>query len=313
MNGYFLAIDAGGTKTDYLLADSWQILARVRTGSIKLLSVSAEVAASHLKAGLEQLQQRSGIDLQNVRCTCIGTSGAAVPLVTDWIRSRMEGIVGGALILCGDEEIALDAAFEGGRGILALAGTGSNVVGRTGDGHMVCAGGWGPMLADEGSGYWIGHQALRSAFRALDEGRTTLLLDAAKQVWGLDSLEALVERGNAKPAPDFSRLAEAASMCAEKGDAVALEVLHHAGRELARLVSLVLGRMKVIDPEASSSDVALAGSILRHVAVVRKTMTAELQQEYPQVTVSQRAIDPVQGALWRARTGYSGISQTSAT
>ena len=38
---FFLALDAGGTKTDYVLADETRELARVRTGTIKRMRVDA--------------------------------------------------------------------------------------------------------------------------------------------------------------------------------------------------------------------------------------------------------------------------------
>jgi N-acetylglucosamine kinase-like BadF-type ATPase len=48
--------------------------------------------------------------------------------------------------------IDLDAAFKGGPGILQIAGTGSNTIGRAPDGRRECAGGYSSRLGDEGSG-----------------------------------------------------------------------------------------------------------------------------------------------------------------
>jgi len=61
--------------------------------------------------------------------------------VADWLRTSFEAMVGGELILLGEVENALDAYFQGQRGILVLAGTGSNVAGRAGDGAILTAGG----------------------------------------------------------------------------------------------------------------------------------------------------------------------------
>ena len=61
-------------------------------------------------------------------------------------------VLSGDILLAGDEEIALDAAFSGGAGVLVVAGTGSNLIGRAGDGRLIHVGGWGPVLADEGLG-----------------------------------------------------------------------------------------------------------------------------------------------------------------
>ena len=96
-----------------------------------------------------------------------------------------------------DVEIALDAAFPGRAGVLVMAGTGSNVVGRTRAGELISAGGWGPALADQGSGHLIGLESLRAIFLAKDEERETLLLPAVLDFWQLSSLDHLVEYANA--------------------------------------------------------------------------------------------------------------------
>ena len=78
---YFLALDIGGTKTDYLLADETRELARVRTGTIKRMRTDASTAAANLDHALAQLTALSGISPQSITRTCIGTAGETVPLV----------------------------------------------------------------------------------------------------------------------------------------------------------------------------------------------------------------------------------------
>ena len=175
---YFLALDAGGTKTDYVLADETRELARVRTGTIKRMRVDAATACHNLESALAELSARTGISMKSITRTCVGTAGETVSLVTDWLRESITARVGGGLLILGDVEIALDAAFPGRAGVLVLAGTGSNVVGRTSKGELISAGGWGPTLADQGSGHIIGLQSLRAIFLAKDEERETLLFPA---------------------------------------------------------------------------------------------------------------------------------------
>src|ERR1700761_1458503 len=175
---FFLALDSGGTKTDYVLADETRELARVRTGTIKRMRVDAGTPCRNLESALAELTARTGVSMQAVTRTCVGTAGETVSLVTDWLRESITARVGGGLLILGDVEIALDAAFPGQPGVLVLAGTGSNVVGRTRRGELISAGGWGPALADQGSGHRIGQQSLRAIFLAKDEARETALLPA---------------------------------------------------------------------------------------------------------------------------------------
>ena len=297
---YFLALDIGGTKTDYLLADETRELARVRTGTIKRMRTDASTAATNLDQALAQLTALSGVSPQAITRTCIGTAGETVPLVTDWLREAFAARVSGDLLLLGDVEIALDAAFQGGIGVLAMAGTGSNVAGRMPDGTLVTAGGWGPELADQGSGHKIGREGVRAALLARDEQRPTLLLGAVLDFWQLPSLDLLIEFGNSRPAPDFSRLTEVVLRCATAGDAVATEVLRREGEDLAHLVRVVFRRIHAAAPNTLPS-LAFTGSIMEKVQPVRDALIAAVRSEFPTLHTLEGVIDPIAGALWRAR------------
>jgi N-acetylglucosamine kinase-like BadF-type ATPase len=296
---FYLAVDAGGTKTDFALADDTSILARSRTGSIKRMRVDATTAQANLDAALIELSTATGISMQRVTRTCIGTAGETVPLVVNWIRAAFGSRVAGELVIRGDVEIALDAGFRGGEGILVLAGTGSNVLARAADGTLQGAGGYGPVLADQGSGHRIGQQVLRRIFLAKDERVVTALSGEVLRFWQLGSLNELIAYVHAEPRPDSARLAPIALRCAEAGDAVALEVLAHEGEELGYLVRLLLRRGW--PQSAAMPSLAFAGSVMEHYRPVRQALLRTVRAEFPDVGELLGVVDPVEGALWRAR------------
>jgi glucosamine kinase len=299
---FFLALDAGGTKTDYVLVDEKTELARVRTGTIKRMRTDAKTAAQNLDFALRHLTIQSGVSMQSITRTCVGTAGEAVPLVADWLRQAITSRVSGELMLIGDVEIALDAAFPEEPGVLVLAGTGSNVAARTSTGTLISAGGWGPALADQGSGQRIGMESLRAIFLARDEGRPTRLLQDVMDYWQLATVDLLVEHANSIPPPDFSKLVELVMQAAKLGDDVAAEVLHKEGESLAYLVRLV---MRKLQHAAGTKDwvppIAFAGSIMEKVSPVRTALIAAVQQEFPDVRTIAGVVDPIDGAVWRAR------------
>lgn len=303
----YLAIDAGGTNTTCVLADDRTILARTQTGSIKRMRVSAEEASRNLSEALDALEYSSGIKIASVDAVCIGTAGETVDLVVDWIDSEIRRSAPHAkLLILGDVEIALEAAFPGTRGVLALAGTGSNICGRTASGRTFRAGGYGPVIADQGSGYWIGREGLRAAFLATDRGEYTLLMDAIAAAWGLTTAEQIIAFAHTTPPPDLSRLSRIVTNCADEGDAVARSVLERGGQDLGELVRMVLRRIRQSEAEEGKEQgtmpgVAVAGSILQHVTTVREAMIASLCELGEDIEVKTDAIDPVLGALWRAR------------
>jgi len=299
---FFLAVDAGGTKTDFVLADEVRTLARHRTGTIKRLRADSDTALRNLEEGLQALQQQSGVTMEQITRTCVGTAGETVPLVADFLRETITPRVNGELLLLGDVEIALDAAFRGGPGVLVLAGTGSNVAGRTPSGNLSTTGGWGPALSDQGSGHAIGLRGLRSIFLAIDEDRSTLLRESVMQFWNIPSIDLLVEFANSTPPPDVSQLTRLVHSAAEQGDKVAQEVLQIEGQELAYLARLLIRRMRRIqDDPGFTPSVAFAGSIMERVLPVRKSLLASLQGEFPGIESLPGVVDPIEGALWRAR------------
>lgn len=296
---FYLAIDAGGTKTDYLLADATQELARTRSGTIKRMRTDASSAAANLDAALKELTSTTGVSLRAITCTCIGTAGETVPLVTSWLRAAFTLRVSGELIVLGDVEIALDAAFPGRPGVLVLAGTGSNVAGRALSGEIQTTGGWGPNLADQGSGHRIGLNALRAAFLALDEQRPTILLRAISEFWQLESVSHLVEFANSIPAPDFSQLVPLVLRAAEQNDEVAVAILRGEGEQLGYLTRLLMRRL--VPSAIEALPIAFAGSIMEHVPPVRRALIADVRREFPAAKTLDGVVDPLLGALWRAR------------
>jgi N-acetylglucosamine kinase-like BadF-type ATPase len=296
----FLAIDAGGTKTRCLLADETRILGRAVTGSIKLMRVGETEASARLRAMLAEVALAAGVGLNEVTQTCIGLAGLSIDAVREWAERAIGDAVGGNLLLAGDEEIALDGAFRGGPGILIIAGTGSNVLGRAADGAMYHAGGWGPALGDEGSGFWIGQEALRAGFWAKDRGIATTLLTEIGEFWSAKSLGEIVEMANARPGPDLPALAPIVVRCADAGDELAVAVLERAGAELAEQVALVALKMKESGGKRKI-EAAYTGSVLEHISLVRSTMVAALKTSSPSVKVREGAVDSLEGALWRAR------------
>jgi glucosamine kinase len=296
---FYLGLDAGGTKTTALLGDESRILARAVGGSIKPLRVSIEQAQQNLRALLAEIARLSGVDLRQVTASCVGTAGLRLPQTDGWMRQIISNCAGGSIEVCGDEEIALDAAFPGGAGVLVIAGTGSNILGRTSTGHRLTVGGWGPILGDQGAGYWIGHQALRAALRAKDFQRHSPILERVVAFWKLSVLADIINAAHS--GADFSQLAPIVVQCAEEGDAVALEVLVRGGRMLGEDAAEALRQVRALEPDLPMPGIAFIGGILDKVAFVRDAMTETIRLSAPSVHILPEAVDAVSGALWRAR------------
>lgn len=299
--GYFLALDGGGTSTRCWVADDARVLAGMSCGTVKLMAVGSKTATARLTQLVEKTAEKAGVGLKSITRTCMGLAGISAGAVRGWAQVTLEARVAGEIVLCGDEEIALEAAFRGGPGILVIAGTGSHIVGRCSDGTLVSAGGWGPVVGDEGSGAWIGQQAMRSAFQAKDRGWRTSLLEEAQRVWKLESLGQLIAKVNNHARADFSELTECVVECAQSGDAVATTVLDRAGRELAKQVALVVEKMHAVRCAPTDvSRVAFTGSVLGKVTAVQESFERNLAGMAAEARVARAAVEPLEGALWKA-------------
>lgn len=293
-----LGIDGGGTRTRASIADGDRVLASAESGSIKRLRVGAEVAEANLRSLLAEVYQRAGVSM--VRAATVGVASANMPGVADWISTVLRDFGVERFEVVGDEVIALDAAFKGGPGILQIAGTGSNCIGRAPDGGRETAGGWSSRLGDEGSGYWIGLHAVRGALKAYDREEPTRILETVSRIWGTRSLNELVNLGDSTPGPDFAALAPAISQLAEEGDPVAAAVLRQAAADLVQTVLLVRSKLRRKHELTDEVPVAWIGSVIGKARLVREPFLAGLRAAAPEMRVGETEVVGIEGALWRA-------------
>jgi N-acetylglucosamine kinase-like BadF-type ATPase len=294
-----LGIDGGGTRTRASIVAGDQVLAHIESGSIKRLRVGAEIAETNLRALLTEAYKQAGI--KQLRAASVGVASAAMPGVSEWITAVLHDFNVDRSEVVGDEVIALDAAFHGGPGILQIAGTGSNCIGRAPDGSRESAGGWSSRLGDEGSGYWIGLHSLRRALHAYDREEPTKVLEKVGEIWETPTLDALVNLGNSTPEPDFAALAPAMNELALAGDSVAVRVLRQAAADLVESVLLV--RSKLLRKHGITGEVPVAwtGSVLEKIEIVRGAFFTGLRSAAPEMPVTQEGVVSLEGALWRAK------------
>ena len=294
-----LGIDGGGTRTRASIVDGERVLAHVEGGSIKRLRVGAEAAERNLRTLLTEAFAEAGA--VRIAAATVGVASASLPGVHEWITAVLKDFAIERSEVVGDEVIALDAAFRGGPGILQIAGTGSNTVGRAADGSRENAGGWSSRLGDEGSGYWIGVNAVRRGLHAYDREEPTQILKRVGEIWGTKGIDELVNLGDSTPGPDFAALAPAVNELAESGDAVAQGVLAQAAKDLVEFVLLVRGKLKRKHAIAEEVPVAWTGSVIAKMPLVREAFFAGLKAAAPAMEVGSEEVVAIDGAVWRAR------------
>lgn len=313
---YYLGIDGGGTKTTCAVGDELRLLATATAGPSNVVRVGEVQARKSLQQAVGQACAAAGITSAQVARTCVGGAGAARPELAEVVRRSLADILSTSIDVVGDMQIALEAAFDSGPGVIVIAGTGSIAYGRDRQGRTARAGGWGFAIGDEGSAHWIGRTAVSAVLRAFDVGLSDLspaelrdgtptpktdavspFAEALCKIWGVRSLVDLARAANSIPPPDFAVLFPAV---AASSDHLAEQVLTHAGTELAGIATVVMNRLFPKD-ESGPVPVAMIGGVFRHAALVRQVFYNELRRLEPRAEVNPQVVEPVEGALRMAR------------
>ena len=294
----FLGLDVGGSKTEAAIADQEKILGRGTTESSKLSRVGEYCAGRALHAAIRQACMEARLQPEDVTHCVMGLAGASRKKDVDMARALVRRLIAAPIEIVSDAEVAHYAAFAESPGVIVIAGSGSVAYGRNEKGTVMRAGGYGPVFSDEGSGEWIGRQAVAVTMRTLDNALGTALLQEVMATWQAETPEEVCKLANSVPPPDFAALVPSVFHAAHEGDQVARDLLTRAGNELAALCAVVLRRLW---PQPTSVRIALGGGVLNNSELIRGVFKKNVTAAYPAAEFGFGQVRPVDGAVALAR------------
>ncbi len=296
---HVLGIDAGGTKTVCLLADSRGRIVAERRGPGANLHAAGELAVE--KVLHEVMEQAIGDRRITPAAICLGIAGVDREDEAQLVRAIMRRIGRKSRVLVvNDALIALVAGARDDSGIVVIAGTGSIVYGRNAAGEAARAGGWGHMIGDEGSGYWIGREALAAVMRAGDgRGPGTALGAQILEHFGVADVSRLpgIVYDREMPRMSVAALGPIVQTAASGGDAVALRILERAADELVLGAQSVAARLEM---RGDAFTFHLAGGVFRVVPWLANELPRRLVEIAPRSQARVLDREPAVGAVWLA-------------
>lgn len=272
MNTVLLAIDVGGSTSRASLVDrSGRCLGQGRSRGGNPASNTPELAAESIIAAVAAALADARLGEVDIALALIALAGPRVHVAEARLEAAFRGFgLSGPLVFAGDLEALLASVSAAEDGYCIVCGTGAGAVRiRNGKIERVAdAAGW--LLGDLGSGFWLGHQAVRAVTAALEgRGEATMLTPAVLEALAIEvpegkqttprplALQKLIDAVYALRPIELARLAPV--VIAQRHDPVAARLLAEAERYLLDDFSMIYDR-------DMPGPVALGGGIVGHLS-----------------------------------------------
>ncbi|MFA5264091.1 MAG: BadF/BadG/BcrA/BcrD ATPase family protein [Opitutaceae bacterium] len=308
-----LGFDCGGTQARVLLAvGDGTVLGMGRAGVSNVNSIGLAAAMAQLRMAVADAWSHAGRPERPVDAAFLGMAGVRASGQRENLQKGLcdAGVVcEGCCIVNNDAEPALAGGLAGRPGIVLIAGTGSYCQGRDAHGYMAHCGGWGWLVDDVGSGFFLGREALKAVSRAVDgRGEATSLLARIPAQAGLSSPDQVPRwlYASASYPSLCAGLARLVTEEAQAGDPVSMRILCDGAAGLAELVRQVAGRL-VWD---QGVEAVIVGGVGRSGAPYQPLIESAIRSAVPGVQLCSPELPPVAGSVLRAFE-HAGVHASS--
>jgi N-acetylglucosamine kinase-like BadF-type ATPase len=260
-----VAVDAGGSKTEYAVRLlPGKVVRRYVYGGSNYRAVGLEKAYDNLIKSFFTTCEVEGLSPKDIQGAVFGVSGCDSEedmLVYRKMVSEI-GLDSEHIMLYNDCELAFLAAAKA-PGLCVVSGTGSNCMAFYPNKPVLRAGGWGALLSDGGSGFWIARQVLESMLLFCDGiGKNRPIYEGIAKHFGISDFLSVQAKFVELGVPEIASSARVILEYAEAGDKYAREVVHTAHLALWELVAALMHRMAYAPEEPL--DVVLNGSLFKN-------------------------------------------------
>lgn len=311
-NNYVLGIDAGATKTAAAIGTLTTKLGQGEAAGADVHTISRPKASAHLRSATQAALTNSHLSRHlTFRTIVVGMAGidspadlmAAERFVKEALNSWMDRHT--KLIVVNDIHLVFRSGSDAKDGIAVIAGTGSHALGMNQQGDMAYAGGLGYILADEGSAYMIGYQALHAAVQSADGRiRSTQLEQRILKHFNVTTVRGIVPKlyQDHYAKAQIAQLAHIVEQAAAANDWCAKIILQ---QNVTALVQHVTAVAKKVGLTKRSVDIVVSGGLwqMHHWPFLKK-FTSSVKRSLPHATVINPQHPPVWGAVKLAQAQW---------
>jgi glucosamine kinase len=290
---FLMGVDGGATKTLAAVLDMQERCVYLGHGaSSNPDAVGSHLATDSLMKATDEAIARAGIERDRLDAAVFAIAGTD----TDAVAGHVRALRPSSWVVVNDVVGAWATATGARPGVGVISGTGSNAFGVGADGRAWRAGGWGHVLGDEGSGYWLAVQSIKAALCDRERsGPETALSTAATDFFEVSSVEALAALVYSKPLAkgEIAAFAIETARVAQAGDEVARGLYERAAGELGKQVDAVIAQTGL----TGSFPVGLIGSAFKAGGLFVEPLAAAVHKCAPGASVAVVEMAPVGGCL----------------
>jgi N-acetylglucosamine kinase-like BadF-type ATPase len=297
---FWLGIDGGGTNCRAAVADDeGAVRGEGRADAANFIRVGLDAAIRQIKHAVHEACAQAGIEAAQLTAACAGLAGTSHP---DHHRQMLAALKAALpirdLTLETDARVALAGATGNQPGVVIIAGTGSIACGLNARGRFARAGGWGPVMGDEGSGSYIGRRALEAVLMAYDyRGQPTVMLEPILRHFNVSTppeLAPVIYDDPERAQREIAQLSRIAVRAAQAGDGVAGAIIRDAAVELSRAAVAVIEQLRM---ETDAFQVAYVGGVFEAGEAILAPMREEIVNAAPRARIAPPVHPPVIGAV----------------
>ena len=238
----YLGVDGGGTKTAFLLdVDGKRFESKQIT--IHPKQVTKQQFFEIMKLGVDEVCKEAGIDPEEILYTFVAAPGyGQYPDTEAYIDEGIREAIGSDRFTVANDCVnGWAGSLNAKPGINLVLGTGQIGYGVDEEGNSMRSGGWGPLLGDEASGYYIGLKLLNH-FTKMSDGRSdkTILYDIIREKLDLKEDMEIIDKAEKMKRDEIASLSRIFTEALDKKDPYCEKLLEEISKEAAAVIDSII-------------------------------------------------------------------------